>query len=265
MASSVTAKPVEAGKGLLVGNMASNLSKLLWISPRKAKAIKSAVSQTVQVNEVAVICFCSWALCPMVRYLHTLMCPKGDLQDSYYYTIPLIISQIAQIGGAVYAIDILTVALGVLGFKIPKGFNICLAKTLYLLYGAYRLAKFKKHVLIEKRGKAGLPNKILNVLIAIMTVFGGMDILSIQTGTTMNSIFALGGAGALIVSLGSQNLATQIVQGLSIASTGKFYEGESIVISDGEKTVRGVVQKMGLMATDIRGEYLDIAVVSVRS
>ncbi len=109
---------------------------------------------------------------------------------------------------------------------------------------------------------AGLPNKILNVLIAVVTAFGVMDILSVQTGTTMNSIFALSGAGALIVSLGSQNLATQIVQGLSIASTGKFYEGESIVIDDGEKAVRGIVQKIGLMATAIRGEYFDVAAVN---
>ncbi len=45
MASQVATRPAEAGKGLLVGKMASNLSKLLWISPRKAKAVKSAVSQ----------------------------------------------------------------------------------------------------------------------------------------------------------------------------------------------------------------------------
>lgn len=262
MASQVATRPAEARKGLLVGKMASNLSKLLWISPRKAKAVKSAVSQTVQVNEVAVICFSSWALRPIVRYLYTLLCPEGDFQQSYYNTIPLIISQLAQICGVVYVLDILTVVLGVLGFKIPKDFNMCLAKTFYLLYGAYRLARFKKHVLIEKRGRAGLPNKILNVLIAVVTAFGVMDILSVQTGTTMNSIFALSGAGALIVSLGSQNLATQIVQGLSIASTGKFYEGESIVIDDGEKAVRGIVQKIGLMATAIRGEYFDVAAVN---
>lgn len=239
-----------------MGNLTSNLFKLLWITPKKAKAIKTAVSQAVHINEVALIAFCGWALVPVVRYLYNMRYPERvDFPDTYFYRISQLVGQIAQIGGVVYAIDILTVVLGVQGFKsIPKTFNICFAKTLYLLFGAYRLAKFKEHLLIKKRGKTGIVNKIANVVIAIVTAFGVMDILTVQTGMAVNSVFALGGAGTLIVSLGSQNMATQIVNGLTIASTGKFYEGEKITIGTGDKAVRGTVQKMGLLATDIRGE-----------
>jgi len=81
-----------------------------------------------------------------------------------------------------------------------------------------------------------------------------LDILSVHTGLAVQSIFAVGGAGSLIVSLGSQNVASQIVNGLAIASTGKFYEGEKIMlIVDGKKLV-GTVEKMNIMASDIRGK-----------
>jgi len=241
------------GSSLLVGNLASTLSKLFWISPKKAKAVKSAVARTVHAKEVALIAFCGWALVPIFRLIYNMRFPDGDFKDSNYYRIPHIISQIAQIGGLVYAVDILTVVLGVLGFKIPKGFNVCAAKILYLLLAAYRFAKFKRYLLIEKRGKAGVLNKIANAGIAVMTALSVLDILSVQTGLAVQSLFAFGSASTLIVTLGSQNLASQIVNGLAIASTGMFYEGERVVI--GEERVFGTVQKMGLLATDIRGEF----------
>lgn len=240
---------------LLVGKLASNLSKLFAINPDSVKAIKLAVSQTVVGWEVGLIAFFGWALLPILRFIYGKCRPEGtSFERTYYYKIPHLIGQFAQIGGVVYAVDVLTVVLGVLGFSIPNGFNVCNAKILYLLWGAYRLAKFKKHLLIEKRGKAGVTNKVLNVFIAVISALGVLDILSVNTGLAVQSLFTLGGAGTLIVSLGSQNLATQIVNGLAIASTGKFYEGEKIVV--GDERVVGTVEKMSLMATDIRGECL---------
>lgn len=234
-----------------MGNLASNLSKF-WINPKKAQAVKSAVSGTVCGKEIALIAFCGWALVPIGRVVYKRRQPVGDFEDSKYYRIPQLVGQVAQIGGLVYAIDVLTVVLDVLGFKIPRGFNVCTAKILYLLWGAYRLAKFKRYFLIKKRGKAGATNKVIDAFIAVVTALGVMDVLSVHTGLAVQSLFALGGAGTLIVSLGSQNLASQLVNGLAIASTGKFYEGETIVV--GENGSRGTVEKMGLLATDIRGE-----------
>ena len=257
---SATAASKSHGGNLLVGNLASNLSKF-WISPKKAKAIKSAISQPVHVNEIALIAFCSWALVPIFRFIHNLHYPEVNFTDSYYYKIPQAIGQAAQIGGIVYAVDVLTVVLGVLGIKVPKDFNVCTAMIMYLLWGAYRLARFKRY-LIEKRGKAGILNTIGNGVIAIVAALGVLDILSVETGLAVQSLFAFGSAGTLIVSLGSQNLASQIVNGLAIASTGMFYENEKVVI--GSERVIGTVQRIGLMTTDIRRENPSLFVVRKR-
>lgn len=261
-AAPVSTSTSDAIRGFLVGNVASNVSKFA-VSRDKVRAVKSAVSQTVSGPEVALIAFFGWALCPLVRFLGTkLSSSSDDFEDTYYYRIAQLIGQFAQIGGVVYTLDVLTVVLSVLGFDVPKGFNVATAKILYLLWGSYRLAKFKKYLLIKKRGKAGMTNKVMNVAIAVVTALGVLDILSLHTGLAVNSIFALGGAGTLIVSLGSQNLASQIVNGLAIVSTGKFYEGEKVVIvnKDNKKTI-GTVEKMSLTSIDIRAS--DETVMSV--
>lgn len=49
-----------------------------------------------------------------------------------------------------------------------------------------------------------------------------------------------------------QNLASQVVNGLAIASTGKFYVDEKIVIVDNGKQYVGTVEDIKLMAMDIR-------------
>ena len=240
------------GSSLLVGNLASNLSKLI-VGPKRAKAVSAAVSKTVNGKEVALIAFCGWALLPLCRIVYKRRHPEGgDFKNTKRYKVAHLIGQIAQIGGVIYALDVITVVLDVLGFKIPKGLNVCVARLLYLFWAAFRLVKFKKDLLIRKTGKAGAYDKILDAVIAFTTAFSAMDILSVQTGMAMQSVFALGGAGTLIASLGSQNLASQIVNGFAIAATGKYYEGEKVII-DGK--IVGTIERMGIVATDMRGEW----------
>lgn len=194
-------------KSLLVGHLASNLSKFSF-NPNKARAVKSAVSQTVNGPEVLLIAFFGWALLPIVRFIYNQTRGQGqekvDFQDTSCYRVSQLIGQAAQIAGLVYCLDVLTVFFSVLGFNIPKGFNVACAKIMYLLWAAYRLVKYKKDLLIRKRGKAGSIDKVIDAVIGIVTVFGVFDVLGVHFGLTMNSLLTLGGAASLAVSLGSQ-------------------------------------------------------------
>jgi small-conductance mechanosensitive channel len=56
----------------------------------------------------------------------------------------------------------------------------------------------------------------------------GSDALGLEMGRGINSLFAFGGIGTLVFSLASKDIASQLVSGLVISTSDRFYEGESI-------------------------------------
>ena len=59
-----------------------------------------------------------------------------------------------------------------------------------------------------------------------------LDYLSVETGMAIGSIFAVGSTGTLIISLGSQEIAKGIVNGVEMASSDRFYEVSSTLAFD---------------------------------
>jgi small-conductance mechanosensitive channel len=78
-----------------------------------------------------------------------------------------------------------------------------------------------------------------------------LDVLAVETGRAVSSIFALGSVGTLVLSLASRDIASQLVSGLAVTASRRFFEGEEIELGDG---TRGSVAKMGWMYTDMRGK-----------
>jgi small-conductance mechanosensitive channel len=61
-----------------------------------------------------------------------------------------------------------------------------------------------------------------------------IDILQIKRGNALSSIFALGGAGTLALTLALQDLAKRLINGLAISTSDAFDIGDKIILGDGE-------------------------------
>ena len=72
----------------------------------------------------------------------------------------------------------------------------------------------------------------------------------IPIGRALQSVFALGGVGTLVFSLASKDLASQIINGIALAASNKYDEGDYILLGDG---TLGTVCSMGWVSTDLRG------------
>lgn len=67
-----------------------------------------------------------------------------------------------------------------------------------------------------------------------MLSFIWIDILQIKRGHALSSIFALGGAGTLALTLALQDLAKRVINGLAISTSEVFTVGDTIQLGDGE-------------------------------
>ena len=65
-----------------------------------------------------------------------------------------------------------------------------------------------------------------------------IDILKIKRGNGLSSIFALGGAGTLALTLACQDLAKKALNGLALSASDAFRVGDSILLGDGEEMIR---------------------------
>jgi small-conductance mechanosensitive channel len=99
-------------------------------------------------------------------------------------------------------------------------------------------------------GRATILNHLLDAVILASMTLSILDVLQVEGGLALKSVFAFGSAGTLVFSFASKDLATQLVSGLALSSSDKVYEGEEVSFGDGTK---GVIVKMGWMQTLIRG------------
>ena len=76
--------------------------------------------------------------------------------------------------------------------------------------------------------------KITDFFLFGILAFIWIDILKIKRGNALSSIFALGGAGTLALTLALQDLAKRMINGLAITSSDVFNVGDKIILGDGE-------------------------------
>jgi hypothetical protein len=249
------------GSLVLAGRLASTLSKLM-IGPAKAKSVAAAVIDTIGAGDLALIGALGWGTLPVIRFIFLKKNPESEEKDflkTKSYKSGVIVSQIAQIGGIVYAADLLSVALKKIGFNVPLDMSSVVARVSYFAWGAWKLAHLKQKLLMravrvkspEMLGKNRIYDRLANALLVSATALWILDVLAVETGRAVSSIFALGSVGTLVLSLASRDIASQLVSGLAVTASRRFFEGEEIELGDG---TRGSVAKMGWMYTDMRGK-----------
>ena len=192
---------------------------------------------------------------------------SSSFNSTPLYLVSDQVQQVAKIALIVYFVDVFRILAVGLGFniwqmqKIPHAF----AQLAYTIWFAQRLAVGKKNVLRsyvsvhpETYGRVRVADRLINATIIAATGVLVLNILKIQMGVALNSFLAIGSVGTLALGLASQGIATQILNGLMLASSDRIYEGDVVKFGGG---LSGTIVQMGWLETIIRGS--DEVTVSV--
>lgn len=258
-ALSVTRSP---GTLALAGQIFSTIQRLA-IGRSKAKMIFLALVREAHVGDLAVLSILGYGSVPLMKYIRKLRFPE-DSETAWLQCpacrVAMSISQLCCIGGIVYAVDMLAVALSTIGFQFPMRMKIptVTGQIGFAVWFAVNLAAIKQSLLCrflkvdspEKLGRSSVYDRLGDGVIYFAALLVVMDIMSVETGRAMSSVFALGSVGTLVFSLASKDIAANFVSGLALSASNKFHVGEDVRIGN---EYQGVVHKMGWMHTDIRG------------
>mmetsp|Transcript_7234 Transcript_7234/g.13729 ORF Transcript_7234/g.13729 Transcript_7234/m.13729 type:complete len:556 (-) Transcript_7234:74-1741(-) len=265
------------------GKIAPVLSKL-YITPVKAKNIAIAIRTVTEPADLVFILFVGWFLLPLAQlpyekiYMRNEVLGQDELTKDVVTTAPVkvkkpfkdtklyfythLVAEAGQIAGLVYLIDCLAIALEVLGFNVQNHSKLC-AKTIYTAWLFTRINGLRKYLVgkafryngpDERRRRkihtrAQVVNQLLDIILWGAFVSSLLDILKVKAGVFLNSFFAVGGVGTLLLSFASKDIAMQFVSGFALQASDKVYEGEEVQFGNG---VKGSVIRMGILETLVK-------------
>ena len=136
----------------------------------------------------------------------------------------------------------------------------------YTVWAAERISHVKK-VAIRKYvsefpdtfGRMQIVNRLGNAALITIAGFIVLNILKLEMGVAMNSVFAFGSISTLALGIASQGIFAQVLNGLLLVSSDRIYQGDYVRF--GGNKLEGTIVKLGWMETIIRGA--DEVVVSV--
>lgn len=196
---------------------------------------------------------------------HSVNTPRQENADLFFSSTPFYIANLAtevfQRACLVYFIDCLVIVADIIDPRLDIAhheLSLKFAKILYSIWAATRLMAFKRYFLCmaakrpeTKLGKVGLYDRILDILILFCLILAILDILNVEVGPGLASLFAFGGVGTLVLTLASKDLAHQLVCGVVVSTSENFYVGDHIRL--GNET-RGAIDYIGWLYTDVRGK-----------
>lgn len=275
------------------GKIAPVLSKL-YITPEKATNIWLALKTVTEPADLIFIAFIGWLLLPLVQFpyekLPLKLAQKEREEDDviqsspskiqqkkkiklpfleskvYFYTH--LLSEAARIAAFVYSMDCLAIAMETLGFHVQY-FSKYAAKVTYTAWIFVRINALRKYLIKkafrysgpdEKRrrravARAKVVNRVLDITTWGLFLISLLDVLKVEAGMFLNSFFAVGGAGTLVLSFASKDVAMQFVNGILLQASDKVVEGDTVKFGN---VIQGVVMRVGLLESLVKhdGELL---------
>ena len=180
-------------------------------------------------------------------------------QQSTGYHLANNIAQMAQLAFVIYLVDIAKLVLQGVGFEFPKGeLPHAIGNILYMGWILNRVSALKRFILAKQtkcdpnnlKGQVQLVDRVVDAVLYFMTLYIMMDSVKEDMGAPARGFLALGSVGTFVFTLASQGLATQLFNGLFLASSNRMAVGEWVKCSNG---VTGSIMKLGWMETIIRG------------
>jgi hypothetical protein len=237
--------------------------------------IQKSIQSMVHLEDVTLLGFLSWMTVPIgqsfYEWLPSLIPQYNnsvEFRKTLYYEIVDHVQQMARIALAIYCTDIIKLIVFGLGFRIPgilsptgtiNATPHALGHIIYTIWIANRIGYVKRKLLRryinahpEAFGRVNLIQKWIDAIIYAATVLLVMHILRVESGVAINrSFLAVGSVGTLAFGLASQGIATQVINGLLLASSDRIYEGDDVML--GSNGFAGNIVKLGWLETVIRG------------
>jgi small-conductance mechanosensitive channel len=177
-----------------------------------------------------------------------------NFKNSFIYGAASSIGTSAQVFGALALVDFAAETLH-LNLPIEGDLRDAAPSVVFTIWVALTACTIKRTLFLQavsgnQLGRVGLYNRLINFLVASITVLVVFDELSIDVGMGLQSVLSAGGVGALIFSLASKDLAENIVGGFVVQAWDAFDVGDDVKLGDGTE---GTVKSIGLVETEIVG------------
>ncbi len=245
------------------------------------------VSHVFHYQDVVLILLLGWGTIPFIRMMYGLWNSRRSsstivlpFTETRIYAVAFHIAEAVQLSLFIYLVDICLVVwkahAEMDGDSSWRGsedadqstetlatpdYSMLFAKVLYTIWFAQVVAKFKHYMLMKylgqkkkKDGLALLIDHLANAMIGGIATMVIIDILELS-GLGIRSAFALGSAGTLAITLGTQTLVQHIVCGFTMNTSNRFYVGDVVKFGLGSSgtIITGTVLSLGWLETSIRG------------
>lgn len=193
-----------------------------------------------------------------------LKAPPKNFNETPFWAAASTLSQAVKVGAVVLAAECIHIAMKVLDMQLASEVDLGRVAGIlgYTAWMAHGVAILKHYLLIQavsaetgplsgRIGETTMIDRLMNLAIGILGGLFAMDLLNIEMGAGLTSVFALGGMGTLVVSLAGKDLAESLLSGIFLHASDKFYEGDFVKLGDGTS---GTVFKINWMYTLIRGK-----------
>lgn len=294
-ATDVTAVAKKKATAVLAGNLLPFASKFIaiFIPGKKRIALTKALKDTADIREIIILSFFGWGWPWLFKKIYDLRVSStfsgAKVMDehetvklnrsrddnekfttSYFGLSSIHIGNAAKIAFAVYIADLLAVSLNAVGFKYfqQSGFSHAGARVGFSIWASMRLRYLKKMYFARSirknpntRARALIIDRALDVLIYLTTTAIVIDLLQIDFGLAVSSLFAFGGVGTVVLSLASKDVANALISGLALGASQRFAVGDEIILGDG---TAGFVTSLGWFDSEIRSYDETITKVRMR-
>ena len=181
----------------------------------------------------------------------------ADFGDTLSFAAGKSISTAALVYAAMVGAD---VAFHMLGISIEESLpfetelTTAAPTVAFCLWAALTLSAVKRTVFLQsisgrKLGRISLYDRLIDLVIALVSVEVVLDVLKVDFGMGVQSIIAGSGVGALVFSLASKDLASALVSGFIVQAWDAFEVGDDVRLGDGTE---GTVKKIGLVETELQ-------------
>lgn len=239
------------------------------ILPRnELKEMLAPLLQAIHPEDMLLLLTLGWMTVPVLQYPYEkVLFQTASFEKSPAYVMATLVQQAARIAVLVYLVDIIQLVCISFGFEFCKLGNMphAFAQSTYTAWFAILAARAKKHwihVYIsqhpETYGRMKIVNRFANAAIIVIATVIILNVLKLKMGLATNSFLALGSVGTLTLGLASKDLATQIMNGLLLASSDNIYEGDQVQFGNG---LKGTIVSLGWLETVLRGN--DEVLISV--
>eukprot|EP00977_Amphora_coffeiformis_P008817 scaffold1992_cov187-Amphora_coffeaeformis.AAC.35 len=270
------------------GNLMIFLSKFMVAPSVYAEVVRKILMQTY-IPELILIGAMTQAMpvaAWIFRWRHPELVPDDDdkedktdkkkdnhefeeaFEASLAYKLGRVIQQVGLLQAILYTSDVFLVALKHLDFKcvVKCQAQRRVGSIIMVCWSAWNASRLKNHYLNEREfswkgqkktvvdtngvvAQNRFLSRLADVFIYACSGLTVIDLLGVEIGFAIKSIFGLGSFGTLALSLASKDLAAEFVGGLMIQTSNFFDEGEQVTLQDGTK---GTVAKIGWLVSVVR-------------